>query len=340
MALLFCDSFDHYDTPEWTTKWSGGTFGVIVPGGRTGNCLSCSAVGPWKAFPADYATLVAGLAHNPGGFANAVVYFDNAVSMLRTYLNHVGDGRLRFGYHAGYTDVAGDVISTFMLSLNVWYYVELKATVSVSGRNVTFTAEARVNEIVILNETKTITATGIDPAILAAHPGFNQAHLQAAGASYGALVDDVYVTDGDYLGDIKIGVLYPNADGDAGDWTPSSGADHYAMVKEHPPDEDTTYNSATIAGQTDLYQLDDIPPDFSGDIRGAQALWRLKKSDAGSATVRSQIKSAGVVLEGSDVPPSYTAYNYIIQPYGVSPFTGAHWSAAEINALQLGIKRT
>lgn len=86
------------------------------------------------------------------------------------------------------------------------------------------------------------------------------------------LVDDVYYTDGvaaatpvvyegllvyndGYLGDVHVEAFYSTQDGlnlSTGNtpWVPSSGAEQYPMIDEHPPDEDTTYLEADTAEQT------------------------------------------------------------------------------------------
>ena len=61
-------------------------------------------------------------------------------------------------------------------------------------------------------------------------------------------VDDLYVLDGtastpannDFLGDVRVEGLDPNAAGSNAAWTPSAGA-NYACVNETPPTDDTSY---------------------------------------------------------------------------------------------------
>lgn len=84
-------------------------------------------------------------------------------------------------------------------------------------------------------------------------------------------VDDVYIADGvpaatvqiykgqrlfnnDFLGNVHVQAFYATADGanlSVGNtpWVPSFGSDAFAMINEHPPDEDATYIEADTVGQ-------------------------------------------------------------------------------------------
>jgi hypothetical protein len=133
--------------------------------------------------------------------------------------------------------------------------------------------------------------------------------------------------------------LYPNAAGDLSAWTPNGAGANYTKVMEHPADDDATYVSTPTVGAIDLYNLDDITPSFAGTIKGAQALWLVKKSDTGTGSIKGQWKSAGSTLEGLEFHPSAGVYLYDIQAERKSIFTAADWTQAEINALQIGMKR-
>jgi len=338
--LLFLDSFDHYSTAQFLRKWTVGV-GSIVPG-RTGNGLQIFGGGPEKTLgiisgaTTERDTLYAGMAYNTQAFANWIWQFSNQVNGITTQVNHIGDGRVRF--HYAYTGGAadGDTISPPLFNTNEWYYVEMKSQVSFSAPNLTFNNEFRVNENPVLSETFSLNCGS---TTFGSHAKFAQISPGGPGGGFHAIIDDLYVTDSEYLGDIKIAVLYPNAAGASTTWTPNvSMAANYNMVKEHPPDDDTTVNTASTTGLIDYYNLDDIVG-FTGTIKGAQALWLTKKSDTGTGAIKG-LWSAGSGHQTPEFFPSNLSYLYLIDPQRSSLDTGIDWTVGEINSLQLGIQRT
>lgn len=333
-TLLIIDSFDHYSISQGSRKWTAYGGGTLVTG-RTGQALQAGgATGtPTKTFGPEYATLTQGVAYNTTAFGNPIFGFSNvAHTELKCYLRHVGDGRLYFTVELPGFFGANSPMSTFVMNVNQWYYIECQMALTGGPPTLTLHATARVNGTEILDWTTSNSAGSVVK--------FATISLGAPGGGFTAKFDDFYCTDDEYLGDVRIGVLYPNAPGDSAAWTPNGAGANWEKTKEHPADDDTTYVSAATAGLVDLYNLDDIDPAFSGTIKGAQALWLTKKSDEGAATIRGQWKSSGSVIDGPDFDPSATSYIYSIQPARKSLFTGSDWVASEVNALQIGVKRT
>jgi hypothetical protein len=255
-------------------------------------------------------------------------------------ISHLGDGRLRIRAVANGVTVYGDP-STFVMNSNQWYYFELQVTASAVDNGdgtstVTFVCTARVNEDQILSDTINIT---INASISDAK--FATIRLGGPGGGNQASVDDLYVTDTEFLGDVQIAVLYPNAAGDLTQWTPLAG-NNWDNTEEHPAaDDDTTYNYSGTAAEIDLYNLDDIGGGFSGTIKGAQALWLVKKDDEGSGAVKGKWKhGVTTITQGTNFYPSALEYLYNRQAERKSLFTAADWTQAEIDAMQLGIERT
>lgn len=355
--LLFLDSFDHYSKAQASRKWTnaGGIASIGVTNGRTGNGAQIGPLNTYKTFGVEYPTLTIGIAFNTPNFSNNIVFAFNGPVGISAGLAHYGDGRLYVSAQA--LDSAGSLFpdsppSTFVVNIGQWYYAEFSTTVSITNDliggtyTVTITYEARINETTILSGTLSKTRTGSTTAAGAGWAGFG---VSSPGGGLNASYDDLYVTDGEFLGDIKIGVLYPNAAGDSTGWTPTPAAANYANVKEHPADDNATIVTAATAGLKDLYNLDNIPPSFVGTIKGAQALWLVKKSDSGSAAVKGVWKSGATEIDQSAgvdfIPPdgfhpSAASYLYDIDPQRKSLFTAADWDVTEVNALQLGIKRT
>ena len=199
---------------------------------------------------------------------------------------------------------ASSPISTFVLSLNNWFYIEFQAS---------------------------LDGGGTWASLLTTGPG----------GSSSARFDDLYVTDDEFLGDVEIRALFPNADGAASDWTPLSGGTMWQMIDEHVPDGDTSYIYSPTATELVLVNMDDILS-FSGTIKGAQALNLFKKSDVGESAALSKIRNSGATIEDfpADYYMSYLSYLYDIRAWRKSPFTTLDFTVPEIDALQQGKERT
>lgn len=363
-TLFFVDSFDHYSSSQVDRKWTShsGSFS-IVSDGRTGNGADIGGGGPILTLRANQTELSAGTAYRirpVGGFANPPLGFQNIVPGIgiNFELAHVGDGRFWIRIEcqetatSSWTPTGGNIQtgasifgppSTLSIHNNEWCYLELQGIVAFTPTDAThatlsFSGNAYLNGALLCSISQSGTVLQSTYAG-GAQANFAQFYIFGPGGGGSATFDDVYLTDTELLGDIKIAVLYPNAAGDTTAWTPNASGANYTKVKEHPADDDTTYVSAGGAGVLDLYNLDDIGT-FTGNIMGAQSLVLAKKSDSGYATIVSELKSAGTTQDGLPWNPSNGAYVYGRDAYRVSPFTSTGWILSEINALQLGQKRT
>jgi len=339
-ACLFLDSFDHYSTTQVGRKWTTG--GGAIVAARTGNGLRGGATSlPAKTLNAEYPKLTMGVAYNTEAFANHIMQFSNVTDNVSAGLAHVGDGRLRLTFASNGVGNIFGTPSTWVMSALAWYYFEMQFEITVASPPHAL-ASARVNGVEILTWDATLTGA---PAAM----DFNRINLMGPGGGNNATFDDMYLTDTEYLGDVRIGVLYPNAAGDSAAWTPTGAATNWQATDEHPADDDTSYVSAATVGLKDLYNMDDIDPAFTGAIKGVQALWLVKKSDEGAGAVKGVWKSGATeitqasghnYLAPNGFHPSAVDYLYNIQTERNSLFTATPWTPSEINSLMLGITRT
>jgi hypothetical protein len=335
-TLLFLDSFDHYSSEQRTRKWTIWEFGVIKAG-RNGNGGGVSGISQAiKTFGPEYTQLTMGVAYKTASLGNEILRFQNVRNSIGAEVRHVSDGRLQFQWQAKGSTFTEEP-STFVMTTNRWYYVEMQVTVSDDGEDVSFSGTARVNEDEILSDAHTFDF--LTPLPFSAN--FATVRLGGPGGGFSATVDDLYVTDDEYLGDIAIAVLYPDGLGDNEEWTPSNpGDDNWEHCEETPADDDTTYVTADAVDELDFYNIDDVGP-FVGTIKGAQALWCVKKSDMGTGAVKGQWKSGVTVSEQPNAfYPSALEYLYARQAERKSLFTAADWTPAEVDAIQQGLKRT
>jgi len=210
------------------------------------------------------------------------------------------------------------------LAVGNWYYVEVKVVDAESG-----SVEVRINGATVL------TVSGVDTRATTA--GYDNIKLGAR-RTY---VDDWYVLNGagtcnDFLGDVQVRAIWPASDGDATDWTPSAGSDHYATVDENPCTTDTDYNSAAGTA-SDLFNYSDASD--LGDILAIQINSCTKEgTPSATPTIKNLAKISSTVYEAA-TPAVTTAYDMLYSVLEVSPATSSAWTLAGLNSTQFGVKR-
>jgi hypothetical protein len=214
--------------------------------------------------------------------------------------------------------------SSVPLVVGIYYYVELKVTFHATAGSL----ELRVNAAPVA------TFTGNTGT-----PTWNGFHCGAY-----ADFDDLYLLDGtgaapwnDFLGDCRVDVRNPTAEGASSAWTPLSGTDNALMVDDPAPDDDTTYVSTTVIGATDTHVVQDAAV-VGAPIRGVQVCLSMKKTGAGACTVAPVIRHSGTDYSGTAVSPA-SAYVYSLAVYSVNPGTGAAWTESDFNAAEFGYTR-
>jgi hypothetical protein len=155
--------------------------------------------------------------------------------------------------------------------------------------------------------------------------------------------DDVYFcyTSGsrnnDFLGDVRVVTLRPNADMTQADFTPSVGSVHYSLVAEAPDnDGDATYVESGTVGHKDLYGYQDLTGTPAA-ILAVQLATVARKDDAGGRSLRAVLKSGATTANGTTrvLGTSYALYD---DRFEVDPATGTAWTKAGVDALEAGVE--
>ena len=176
------------------------------------------------------------------------------------------------------------------------------------------------------------------------------------------MIDDVYILDGqdastvseygsptgqsgalknnDFLGDIKVLPMFPQADGHYTQWTPKSGTTHYSEVNEHNLDYDATYNitipTTEVPTPIDTFIFSAV--DTTGPILGVQLTQVSEKDNAGSRVIQNFCRSA----EDTDVPMNKNAVTSTYESFTTQldndPVTGSQWTASRLNASEFGVE--
>lgn len=334
MALVFMDGFDHYATADITKKWTSVDTSPAIgasSGRRSGGALLApnavtNGAQVLKTLPAAYATLIVGFAWKISGMSgrSVVRFLDTAVEHISVEL--AVDGTLVV-QRAGSATLA---ISSNSISLNTWYYLEFKATIHDS----TGAFELRLNGDVWASGSNVDTRN-------AGNASVNRLALGADGnmsVSATQYFDDFYVADtsgsapqNDFLGDVRIDTVYPSADGNYTQFTPSTGTDHYALVDETTPST-SDYNESGTAGHKDSYTMQDVSS-IPGTIFGVQVNAYAHKDDAGLRSLKIGVRSGTTdsVDAGSALSESALYYRHILE---TDPATAAAWTESGVNAAE------
>lgn len=137
-----------------------------------------------------------------------------------------------------------------------------------------------------------------------------------------------------WVGDVRSVTLLPSADTAQKQFAPNSGSANFSRVNEAHQDGDTSTVTDTVVGHNDLYDLANLAGTPLAII-AVQTKAMMRKSDAGSRAGQVQVKS-GTTTVTSTATPLSTSYHYLSRVDTVDPDTSAAWTAAAVNALQIG----
>lgn len=335
MAALWCDGFDYLATADLLERYSttGGTPEIVDAVGRRSSAglrLNHNSDVIRQTVAATGTTAILGVALNAGSeFTNSP---KNFISILDGASTQVG---LRMNTDRSFSVLRGSTVlatSTYTFPIDSYVYLELKVVLD----NVSGSVEARINGESV------VTLTGVDTV--------NTATAQwTAFALEGVFLmvmiyDDLYVLDGsgsdlnDFLGDVRVDAHRPTADGAHSAFTPSTGADHYALVDDTTPDDDSTYNETNTLNAIDTFDCADLAAP-GASIRFVEVINRAKKTDAGDASIAPIVRYNSTDYSGTAAALS-TDYRYYSQIYEQNPGTSAAWTETDFEATEFGYKKT
>ena len=217
--------------------------------------------------------------------------------------------------------------ATTPLIVAAWRYIEVKYVTSTGATTVRFDGTTMLTGTV----GTVTTLTSISWAV-------------TNNSGYGwALLDDVYVADtsgslnNDFLGDVRVQTLLPNADGTYSQLTPSTGTSHSALVQEATPNT-TDYNTSSTVGQKDSYQFQDLGANTAA-VFGVEIANYSHKDAAGPAGFSNivRIGSTDYVSTSQPLSTSWTPNRDILD---ANPATSAAWTASDVNNAEFGVQTT
>ena len=343
MALRFVDSFDHYATANIDQKWTLSPTSVLTTAGRHGSGMAFtnSAGAILKTLDFQNFWTVGFAVKGPGVSNNSANIYTLQALTAGGQLQDVAWVRINEDLSLSVVVSGGAIIGTTpAYDWAGFHYVELQTTLTGTA-TVTAACTLRVN-----TETVVTGSHGTDFAASALAPNAAKANVHKFASQFGT-IDDLYIADGggttntSFIGDVTIGVVYPNGDVTT-NWTGtgSSTATHYLNINGTNPDDDTSYEYSTNTGSMDLFEWQDIAS-FSGTVKGVQYSLYARKDDEGARAINMVEGTAGTntltnAITGKVDIYLNDNYDYHHLCLDTSPTTGTGWTVTDFNSSRFG----
>jgi hypothetical protein len=145
-------------------------------------------------------------------------------------------------------------------------------------------------------------------------------------------IDDLLFSVG-WPGDVRAVQQLPTGDVSV-TFTSTGGNNFGALLTE---DGDTSYVQATAFGQEDLYTLEPLSV-APTEIMGVQCYLAERNVTSGNGAGTLQVKSGATEITAASFAPQ-TGYRYATAFIPNDPNTGRLWTAASVNAMQIGVRQ-
>lgn len=334
--LLFCDSFDHYASADFTQKWSSSNGGATIQSGQgrrgTNSLRATASNSNYDKTVTAVATGIVGFAFKtvgglPGSAGNFLEFRDSGTLHVALRLNT--DGTISAMRS---TTVLGTSASA--ISDATYNHLEVKVTIS----DTVGVVEVRING----TNSGWLNLTNQDTRN-AGNLSFNTIRLNGVSAT-DIDYDDFHYCDttgsvnNDFLGDSRVDAYYANGNGNSSQLDGSDGnsVDNYLLVDETLQDGDTTYVESSTAAEKDTYAFGNMSHTPS-IIHGVQVVANAKKDDAGARSITTVVRSDGADYDGATVALT-TAYLMYYDIHEEDPDTSAAWTKSGFDAAEFGVK--
>jgi hypothetical protein len=334
MALLFMDGFSHYSSLLFKWNTISGSPTINASAGRIygGALVSVGSQFITRTSNEKYQELIIGFAHKPvTNLANAVlIALRNSLQGATNYINIDWDtSNTRYLYRLG-TNTVG--ISEPIV-LGEWYHLQLKIRVD----NITGSYEFRLN-----NATE-VSATNVDTQPSSTPTNYIDTILFGSQNTGTHHFDDFYLCDtsgsinNDFLGDVVVETIFPNANGTKTQFSPSTGT-NFENVDDVTHDSDATYNSSSTLNNADTFDFPSLATS-GGTVFGIQTNLVARKAAVGIRKMSDVIISNTNEYDGNETALGAN-YANISQIHEVNPDTSSAWTISGINSAEFGYKIT
>lgn len=350
MAVIFMDGFD---TGETLNRWvlAGTNIGDIthISGTRFGTGKAVKMLRVPLASTCSITRMLAGISTIYVGAAIKVVwgvystytptpnlfglFSDNGVTG-HLYIRRMTNDALALyrgdPMQGNYGAPSGSLLATTQAGVfdGNWHYIEMSATLNDTTGHVI----VRIDGTQVIDFTGDTrnggTSTNIDSVCF-------KTGQYVSGQCDEIDIDDFYINDSGFLGDVRVHTLMPSADTAAADFAPTGSASHFANVSENP-DSAATYNASATVGHKDLYAMADLPASVA-TIHAVQANNKAWKTDAGVIRLKNVIKSGANTASG-DVVSLGTSAAINSSLFATDPATSAAWTTTGVNGVEAGVE--
>lgn len=339
MALRFVDSFDHYATANISQKWTSVNALTVVVGrhgnGLSGNGNVTKTLDPQSTWTVGFAM------KNPGQSGGASPMYQLYSLTAGGAISLLVQVQINLDESVSVITPSGVIGVSPAYDWSGFHYIELQTTLTGTA-TITASCNLRIN-------TETVVTGALGVGFGASSLAWNaaKANVHFFSPAHDGIMDDLYITDGNggtntgFVGDVTIGVVYPNGDVTV-NWTGtgSSTATHYLNINGTNPDDDTSYEYSTNTGSMDLFDWQDIAA-FSGTVKGVQYSLYARKDDEGARVINMVEGTTGThtltnaITSRTDIYLNDN-YDYHHLCLDTSPTTGTGWTVADFNAARFG----
>lgn len=257
----------------------------------------------------------------------AIHQFVNSANASIVLVRYNSAGTLTFHYVNG-SDSVALVSGSVAVTVGVPMFVEMAAIdIGNAGNSI---VEWRVNGVVIA------TATGL--TVRSSARTIDKVRVGCANSTTTDIyIDDVYVDDAGYLGEVFTKVLVPTSvrtadgwgGGTAGPVTPIDEVDGTAAN-----DGDTSYIKSTTANEDPAFEMANLAG-TEGAILGVES-WAIVRDEGGASGFTLSYTTGGTATTLSVADPGATyVYRSMLAP--VDAFTGAAFTPAAVNGIGLKV---
>lgn len=338
MSLLFSDGFDVYGASgvknnnqpvdHWTSASINAQGGLFVQPGRYTGSSSMLVLGADK----NYTTLSKEISSMLSTGGKLIIGFNckvntNTSSISYFYLSPIYSTNSQYNvleFRSGNIYVAnGD--TTYNVTFGQWHHIEME-----------FDRTANTYTLYLDGNSINSRSWSYDASFFTIRHLYDDTGSAPSTAYH--FIDDFYILDGngtsanDRIGSTaRIDTLLPSGATSSADWSGTN-----ASISGIAPNDNTTITAAA-SGDISVFTFTDAQSQNFADANAISIRVRAADTDSAGATIQPVVNGTSPVNAGSAFDPG-TSFDEFQLYIDTNPETSSKFTAAEINALELGVK--